>query len=54
MGSAKTDIKAKIRIKTHLSRALVLETTKRTAMYIIRNTITVAKINHKTVLRVSI
>jgi len=48
MGSTKTDIKAKIRIKSHLSEALVLETIKRTAMYIIRKTITVAKINHKT------
>ena len=47
-GSSNTAIKAKTRIKTHLSEALVLDTTNRTAMYIIRNTITVARINHNT------
>ncbi len=45
-GRSKTAMKAKTRIKTHLSEALVFDTTTRTAMYIIRNTTTVARINH--------
>ncbi len=48
MGSTKTAIKAKRSIKYFLSEALVSETTTRTAMNIIRKTITVAKINHNT------
>jgi len=48
MGSNKTAIKAKRSIKNFLSEALVFETTTRTAMNIIRKTITVAKINHNT------
>lgn len=48
IGSNKTAIKAKISIKYFLSEALVFETTRRTAMNIIRKTITVAKINHNT------
>ena len=48
MGSNKTAIKAKRSIKYFLSEALVFETTTRTAMNIIKKTITVAKINHNT------
>lgn len=47
IGSTKTAMNARSKIKNHLSFALVLETTTKTAMYRMRNTITVAKINHK-------
>ncbi len=47
MGSNRTAMKAKISIKYFLSDALVFETTTRTAMNIIKKTITVAKINQR-------
>lgn len=45
-GKSKTMIKAKMAIKNFLSEAFVFDSKRRITMYIIRNTMIVASINH--------
>jgi len=52
IGNIKTKIKAKMIIINFLSEALVLDAISNTAMYSINATSTVAKINHRTNIKV--